>query len=258
MVIKRLFILLLFIPQFAFSEYYVKDNNIYNDGNKVKTILINDELGSVLLDNKDAIVISNSYNASSTKTELSYIFSKLNGKILKIEQVNYSPENDRYYGYFLNFHNGIKLEDISEEFMDGIESKYGFEDYKFFNKNNNLFLNIKAYDKNVFFSTYDNKSILIINYDISSDGGLLSEKYMKCEYLNESINSSSCKEIGFVNKRSYLYTSPNSISKMYLIKGDQVIINDVRSLRDEKWYLINYKGKKEINMWIKADSVDLD
>ena len=55
MVIKRLFILLLFIPQFAFSEYYVKDNNIYNDGNKVKTILINDELGSVLLDNKDVI-----------------------------------------------------------------------------------------------------------------------------------------------------------------------------------------------------------
>ena len=34
MIIKRLFILLLFIPQFAFSEYYVKDNNIYNDGNK--------------------------------------------------------------------------------------------------------------------------------------------------------------------------------------------------------------------------------
>ena len=118
--------MLLFIPQFAFSEYYVKDNNIYNDGNKVKTILIKDELGSVLLDNKDAIVISNSYNASSTKTELSYIFSKLNGKILKIEQVNYSPEYDRYYGYFLNFNNGIKLEDISEEFMDGIESKYGF------------------------------------------------------------------------------------------------------------------------------------
>ena len=257
MVIKRLFILLLFIPQFAFSEYYVKDNNIYNDGNKVKTILINDELGSVLLDNKDAIVISNSYNASSTKTELSYIFSKLNGKILKIEQVNYSPEYDRYYGYFLNFPNGINVEGINEEFIDGLEFRYGFKDYTFFNKNDHLILNIKEHDKNIFFSTY-NKSILIINYDISSDGRLLSEKYMKCEYLNESINSSSCKEIGFVNKRSYLYTSPNSISKMYLIKGDQVIINDVKSLKNEKWYLINYKGKKEINMWIKADPVDLN
>ena len=258
MVIKRLFILLLFIPQFAFSEYYVKDNNIYNDGNKVKTILINDELGSVLLDNKDVIVISNSYNASSTKTELNYIFSKLNGNILKMEQVNYSPEYDRYYGYFLNFPNGINVEDINEEFIDGLESRYGFEDYAFFNKNDHLILNIKKHDKNIFFSIYNNKSILIINHDISSDGKLLSEKYMKCEYLNESINSSSCKEIGFVNKRSYLYTSPNSISKMYLIKGDQVIINDVKYLKNEKWYLINYKGKKEINMWIKADSVDLN
>ena len=258
MVIKRLFILLLFIPQFAFSEYYVKDNNIYNDDNEVKTILINDDLGSVLLDNKDVIVISNSYNASSTKTELSYIFSKLNGNILKMEQVNYSPEYDRYYGYFLNFPNDINVEGINEEFIDGLESRYGFKDYTFFNKNDHLILNIKEHDKNIFFSTYNNKSILIINYDISSDGRLLSEKYMKCEYLNESINSSSCKEIGFVNKRSYLYTSPNSISKMYLIKGDQVIINDVKSLKNEKWYLINYKGKKEINMWIKADSVDLN
>ena len=150
MVIKRLFILLLFIPQFAFSEYYVKDNNIYNDGNKVKTILINDELGSVLLDNKDVIVISNSYNASSTKTELSYIFSKLNGNILKIEQVNYSPEYDRYYGYFLNFPNSINVEDINEKFIDGLESRYGFKDYVFFNKNDNLVLNIKEHDKNIF------------------------------------------------------------------------------------------------------------
>lgn len=41
----------------------------------------------------------------------------------------------------------------------------------FFNKKYNLVLNIKDHDKNIFFSTYYNKSILIINYDISSDGG---------------------------------------------------------------------------------------
>ncbi|WP_314791696.1 hypothetical protein [Aggregatibacter aphrophilus] len=258
MVIRRLFILLLFFPQFVFSEYYIKDNDIYNDGNKVKTILINDELGSVLLDNRDVLIISNSYNASSTKTELNYIFSKLNGNILKMEQVNYSPEYDRYYGYVLNFSNGINVENINERYMDSLESRYGFKDYVFFKKNSNLFINVKTYDKNLFFSAYDNKSILIINYDISSEGILLGEKYMRCEYLDERINSSSCKEIGFINKKSHLYTSPNGISKMYLIKGDQVIINDVRYLKNEKWYLINYKGKKEINMWIKADSVDLN
>ena len=50
-----------------------------------------------------------------------------------------------------------------------------FKDYVFFNKNDNLLLNINDHDKNVFLCTYDNKSILIINYDISSDGGLLSK-----------------------------------------------------------------------------------
>ena len=32
----------------------------------------------------------------------------------------------------------------------------------FFNKKYNLVLNIKDHDKNIFFSTYDNKSILIM------------------------------------------------------------------------------------------------
>jgi len=46
---------------------------------------------------------------------------------------------------------------------------------------------------------------------------------------------------------------------MYLIKGDRVHILEERI--DEhgiKWFFINYKGKKEINMWIKSDSVDLN
>ena len=46
---------------------------------------------------------------------------------------------------------------------------------------------------------------------------------------------------------------------MYLIKGDRVkIIKTELDVNGARWYLINYKGKKEINMWIKADSVDLN
>ena len=46
---------------------------------------------------------------------------------------------------------------------------------------------------------------------------------------------------------------------MYLIKNDYVLILDEFLDKDKsKWYLINYKGKKELNMWIKADSVDLN
>lgn len=46
---------------------------------------------------------------------------------------------------------------------------------------------------------------------------------------------------------------------MYLVRNDSILILD--KFLDEnniKWYLINYKGKKDISMWIKADAVDLN
>ncbi len=48
------------------------------------------------------------------------------------------------------------------------------------------------------------------------------------------------------------------IKKIYLVKGDKVIIlKEQKGNKGRKWYFINYKGKKDINMWIKAESVDL-
>ena len=46
---------------------------------------------------------------------------------------------------------------------------------------------------------------------------------------------------------------------MYLVKGDKVnILDEKSSLDGQSQYFINYTGKKELNMWIKADSVDLN
>ena len=45
---------------------------------------------------------------------------------------------------------------------------------------------------------------------------------------------------------------------MYLIKDDKICFLDKDFINQQEWYFINYKGKKEINMWIKADSVDLN
>ena len=63
-----------------------------------------------------------------------------------------------------------------------------------------------------------------------------------------------------MNSKSYLYSKPNEINKsnMYLVKGDRIKIMDESINHSVRWYFINYKGKKEINMWIKADSVDLN
>ncbi|OOF56999.1 hypothetical protein BKK56_01745 [Rodentibacter genomosp. 2] len=67
------------------------------------------------------------------------------------------------------------------------------------------------------------------------------------------------KSLGVINKdKQYLYSSPNNITKMYLVKGYKVNILEERNEKGSVWYFINYKGKKEINMWIKADSVVLN
>ena len=64
----------------------------------------------------------------------------------------------------------------------------------------------------------------------------------------------------YINSKSYLYSKPDDKyrSNMYLIKGDQIKIIGESMNSNIQWYFINYKGKKEINMWIKADSVDLN
>ena len=73
-------------------------------------------------------------------------------------------------------------------------------------------------------------------------------------YLN---NVNDCFYL--VLRKSYLYDLNRRKTSMYLIKGDRVkIIKTAFDADGTRWYFINYKGKKEINMWIKADSVDLN
>ncbi|OOF66688.1 hypothetical protein [Rodentibacter caecimuris] len=78
------------------------------------------------------------------------------------------------------------------------------------------------------------------------------------KYLEGVMNKKVYTTNTIINK-AYLYSSIGVKTRMYLIKGDKVSILDEKiDEHGEKWYFINYKGKKEINMWIKADSVDLN
>ncbi|WGE86466.1 GW dipeptide domain-containing protein [Actinobacillus equuli] len=67
------------------------------------------------------------------------------------------------------------------------------------------------------------------------------------------------RQVGIIKKdKQYLYKSPNIITKMYLVKGDRVtILKEDKDEKGDSWYFINYKGKKDINMWIKAEAIDL-
>jgi len=101
----------------------------------------------------------------------------------------------------------------------------------------------------------DNKTFIIQNYGNSMNPYIVFDacgKYLKYKHKPTF-------EIFITTHKAHLYRSPNIKTKMYLIKGDKVTILDEKTdASGQKWYFINYKGKKELNMWIKAEAVDLE
>ncbi|KYK84072.1 hypothetical protein SA3033_04320 [Aggregatibacter actinomycetemcomitans serotype d str. SA3033] len=117
-----------------------------------------------------------------------------------------------------------------------------------------------------FMNYIDNNSYDVVGNIISSDRFVIQNygnsmnmynNIPDCDgkYLEYKLSMMNLIEIKY---KSILYVNPNEKSNMYLIKGDKVrIIKDKLDDKGIKWYFINYKGEKEINMWIKADSVHI-
>ncbi|WP_210432910.1 hypothetical protein [Rodentibacter caecimuris] len=108
----------------------------------------------------------------------------------------------------------------------------------------------------------DNRSKLLLK-----KGDLVKYKYnlgeksiVKKDGVFFEVNNSYLVPDFYIKSKSYLYSSPDekNKTKMYLVKRDRIKIINESINNDIRWFFINYKGKKEINMWIKADSVDLN
>ena len=95
---------------------------------------------------------------------------------------------------------------------------------------------------------------------VKSEYSLNGKSIVKRDGLFFEVGNDYLDPYFYMNSKSYLYSKPNEINKsnMYLVKGDRIKIMDESINHSVRWYFINYKGKKEINMWIKADSVDLN
>ncbi|WP_457748948.1 hypothetical protein [Sulfurimonas sp.] len=79
-------------------------------------------------------------------------------------------------------------------------------------------------------------------------------------FQKKSLYPNRKSKSNIVNK-AFLYKHPkeNKKTKMYLIKGDKVTLLDEKTDdTGQKWYFINYKGKKDLNMWIKAETVNIE
>lgn len=75
----------------------------------------------------------------------------------------------------------------------------------------------------------------------------------------DDMKNNTIPKVGFIKGKTFLFDENRNKSKMYLVKGDKVLI--LSSEIDEnhqEWYRIFYSGKKDIDMWIKADAVDLN
>ena len=154
----------------------------------------------------------------------------------------------------------IFLKKQNELFSYRVESEeLNFSGQVSFSDNNLIFSKFRNYiDKNFYDIAGDivsNDRFIIQNYGNSMN---MYNNIPDCEdkYLEYKL---FIEDLAKVKYKSILYLSPDEKTNMYLIKGDKVkVLKDKLDDKGRKWYFINYKGKKEINMWIKADSVDLN
>ena len=71
-----------------------------------------------------------------------------------------------------------------------------------------------------------------------------------------SDNGNRMFSLGYVNKKSYLYNENYNKTDMYLVKGDKVLILDVKKdSKNNKWYKILFPGKKNIIKWIRSYNI---
>ena len=110
----------------------------------------------------------------------------------------------------------------------------------------------------------DNKKLVFDNLDIPNYPHM--SHIFKVDEVDKDIKQPLSlgfeTELSFktnILSKSTLYKTPNQSTKMYLIKGDKVTLLDEKTdSSGQKWYFINYKGKKELNMWIKAEAEAID
>ena len=250
-------------------ELIFKGSNFSEDGgagiNDIKKPK-DKEYAILITTNTDKLNIMNSYYIAYNNKK--WILKKINTEVSGFLE-DYSK---KYICTFNDLNLDISIPDIkdklpnydlSDEYIrSNCKLDYFFEDslndfIKRFNENNiNIINGIERYRKLLLIYPYSDstkKEYSIILNELSKVK-LINEK----NYLENIITRSTSNTSRVINK-SYLYSSIGIRSDMYLIKGDRVHILEERI--DEhgiKWFFINYKGKKEINMWIKADSVDLN
>ena len=101
---------------------------------------------------------------------------------------------------------------------------------------------------------YGKKSVLSIKYDVCPGFDINIDNDIVKVFCSPPRDYSN-----YSYYKSFLFDENRNKSKMYLIKGDKVLILSSKiDGNNQEWYRIFYSGKKDIDMWIKADAVYLN
>ena len=77
--------------------------------------------------------------------------------------------------------------------------------------------------------------------------------------LHTNIYMNSIPRLGFIKDKTFLFNKNWKRSQMYLIKNDKVLVlSNKKDDFGKEWLRVFFQGKKNIDMWIKADSVYLN
>lgn len=259
--------------------FFLKDNKRYNLA--FKGVNLSEDGGASISDvkgvndDKFVMVIITSTDRLNVINNFYITYDKNKWFIGKIVSEYNDPLDDYTKRYYCEFNN-LSFDLSSPELDSKLPNLYLSDEYIktkckldfFFEKNIDEFIHrfddndinivsgIERYKKfvNVYpYSKYTKNKYLIIINKLSKLNLEKEKRYLEKVVFDNGILSK------IVLDKAYLYNSNSSKSNMYLIKGDKVTILDEKiDESGKKWYLINYKGKKDINMWLKSDAIDLN
>lgn len=107
---------------------------------------------------------------------------------------------------------------------------------------------------------------LFYNISQSSSPSRNNQNNISCNYYNRDYHSGvpteniRCYESAIIREKTYLHEKPEADKKTnkYLIPGDIVIPLDEKvDNHGKKWVYILYQGKKNIQMWVSSESLNI-
>ena len=189
-------------------------------------------ISSDLTDKKENFVNCTSDPPNNHKCEMQYYGKK---SVLRVKY-------DVCPGFDINIDN-----DIVEVFCSPPRDYSNYSYYKYINGHLLFF----KYD-----SAFGGNDNLVDELSFQIDSPYLIS--LKKDFYDDMKNN-TIPHIGEVKSKSFLFDENRNKSKMYLIKGDKVLILSSKiDGNNQEWYRIFYSGKKDIDMWIKADAVYLN